>query len=56
MLLQIRTVRTGRGFILFISNEDLNDVVKIIKSLLDSYVLVDSVTKAVKHNKKKTRR
>ena len=26
------TVRAGKGFILFISNEDMNDIMKIIKS------------------------
>ena len=32
------------------------DNVKIIKSLEDSFVLIDEVTKAVKHEIKKTRR
>ena len=30
-------MRIGKGFSLFISNEDTNDIVKIIKSLEDSY-------------------
>ena len=42
-------VRTGKGFTLFISNEDKNDIIKIIKSLEDSGVLIDGVTETVKH-------
>ena len=34
-------VRAGKRFILFISNEDMNDVIKIIKSLEDWDVLID---------------
>ena len=36
-------------FTLFISNEDMNDIIKIIKSLKDSGVLIYEVTKTVKH-------
>ena len=43
------TVRAGKGFALFISNEDMNVIIKIIKSLEDLGVLIDGVTKAVKH-------
>ena len=32
-------VRFGKGFTLFISNEDINDIIKIIKSLKDSLEL-----------------
>ena len=46
-------VRAGKGFTLFISNEDMNDLIKIIKSLQDSGVLIDGVTEAVKHEIKK---
>ena len=47
-------VRAGKGFTLFISNEDMNDIIKIIKSLLeDSDVLTDGVTETVKHEIKK---
>ena len=47
-------VRAGKGFTLFISNEDMNDIFKIIKSLLeDSDVLTDGVTETVKHEIKK---
>ena len=46
-------VRSGKGFTLFVSNEDSNDFIKIIKSLEDSRVLIDGVTEAVKHEIKK---
>ena len=42
-------VRVGKAFTLFISNEDMNDIIKIIKSLEDSSVLFDGVTEKVKH-------
>ena len=42
-------VRAGKGFNLFISNEDMNDVIKIIKSLEDSGVLIDGVAETVRH-------
>ena len=46
-------VRAGKGFTLFISNEDTNDIIKIVKSLEDSGVLLDGVTETVKHEIKK---
>ena len=46
-------VRAGKGFILFISNEDMNEIIKIIKSSEDSGILFDGVTEAVKHEIKK---
>ena len=46
-------VRAGKGFTLFILNEDMNDIIKIIKSLEDSGVLIDGVTETVKHETKK---
>ena len=49
-------VRAGKGFTLFTSNEDMNDIIKIIKSLEDSGVLIVGVTTSVKHAIKKTRR
>ena len=49
-------VRAGKGFTLFISNEDMNDIIKIIKSLEDSGILIDAVTETVKDEIKKTRR
>ena len=42
-------VRTGKGFTLFISNEDMNDTIKYIESLEDLDVLIDGVTETVKH-------
>ena len=46
-------VRAEKGFTLFTSNGDMKDIIKIIKSLEDSGVLVDGVTEAVKHEIKK---
>ena len=34
---------------IFISSEDINDIIKIIKSLEDSNVLIDVYPEAVKH-------
>ena len=45
-------VRVGKGFTLFTTNEDMNDI-KIIKSLYDPGVLIDGVTETVKHEIKK---
>ena len=46
-------VRAGKGFTLFISNEDINDIIKMIKSLQDAGVLIDKVTETVKDEIKK---
>ena len=46
-------IRAEKGFTLFISNEDMNDNFKVIKSLEDSSVLIDGVTETVKHEIKK---
>ena len=46
-------VTAGKGFTLFILNEDMSDIIKIIKSLEGSGVLVDGVTETVKHEIKK---
>ena len=46
------TVRAGKGFTSFISNVDMNDIIKNIKSLKDSGVLIDGVTETVKHETK----
>ena len=43
----------GKKIILFILNEDINDNIKIIKSLEDSGVLIDGITETVKHEIKK---
>ena len=46
-------MRAGKGSTLFISNEDMIDIIKTIKSLEYSVVLIDGVTKTVKHEIKK---
>ena len=46
-------VRAGKGFTLFISNEDMIDINKIIKSLKNLGLLIDVVTETVKHEIKK---
>ena len=46
-------VGTWKGFTLFVSNEDMNDFIKIIKWLEDLGVLIDGVTERVKHETKK---
>ena len=46
-------VRAGKWFTFFISNEDMNDIIKIIKSLEVSSVLIDWVIEIVKHEIKK---
>ena len=51
-----RAVRAGKGFASFISNEVMYDIIKIIKSLEDSNVLIDCITGTVKHGIKKPRR
>ena len=40
--------RAGKGSTLLISNEDMNDTIKIINSLEDSGVLIDGVTETIK--------
>ena len=42
-------MRAGKGFTLFILIKDMNDMIKIIKSLEDLGVLIDGVTETVKH-------
>ena len=42
-------LRAGKRFTLFISIEDVNDNIKIIKSLKDSDVLIKGVTESVKN-------
>ena len=41
-------MRAGKGFTSFILNEDMNDIIKIIKSLEDLGVLINGVTETVK--------
>ena len=43
----------GKGFVFFISNEDMNDIIRIIKLLEDSNVLTDGITETVKDEIKK---
>ena len=46
-------VRQGKEFDLFISNEDMNYIIKIIKLLQDLGVLIDGATQIVKHEIRK---
>ena len=46
-------VRARKVFTLFISNKDVDDIIKIIKSLEDLVVLLDGVTEKVKHEIRK---
>ena len=46
-------VRAGRGFTLFISNEDMDVIIKIVESLEKSGLLIDVSTETVKHEIKK---
>ena len=43
----------GKGFTLFISNEDMNDIIKIMKLLENSSVITDEVIETMKHEIKK---
>ena len=47
-----RPVIAEKGFTLFILNEDINDIIRVIKSLEDSSVLIDGVTETVKDETK----
>ena len=49
-------MRAGKGFTLFILNEDMDDIIKILESLEDLCVLIDGVAETVKDEIKKTRR
>ena len=42
-------MRARKGFILYILNEDMNDIIKTIKASEDSDVLIDGLTETVKH-------
>ena len=48
--------RAGKGFTLFISNKNMNNIIKVIKSIEGSGVLIDGVTETVKHDIKKQER
>ena len=45
----IGAFRAGKGFTLFILNEDVNDIIKMIKSSGDSNIIIDGITETVKH-------
>ena len=49
-------VRAGKAFTSFISIEDMNGIIKIIKSLEDSGVLTDGITETVKYEIKNQKR
>ena len=51
----IEAIRAGKRFTLIISNEDMNNITKIIKSLKDLGLLIDWVTETVNLEIKKTR-
>ena len=46
------SIRAGKIFSLFISNEDMNDIIRTINLLEKSLVLIDGVTETVKQIKK----
>ena len=41
-------VRAGKAFTLFVSNEDMDDIIKIVDSLEKSILLIDGATETVK--------
>ena len=45
--------RVAQKIILVMSNEDVNGIIKIMRSLKDSAVLIDAVTETVKHEIRK---
>ena len=45
-------VSAGKALASFISNEDMNDIIQIIKSLEDSNALIYGITETVKHEMK----
>ena len=49
-------VKAGKRFNLFITNEDMNDIIKIMKSLEDSSISIDGATETVKHEIKKNKK
>ena len=48
-----RSCQSKKGIKLFLSNEDINVIIKIIKILEDSNVLIDTITETVKLETKK---
>ena len=43
------TVRAGTGYTLFISNADIDDIIKIVESLERAVLLIDAVSETVKY-------
>ena len=43
-----RTIRAGKGFTLLISNEDMDDMIKIVESLEKLALLIDGDSDTVK--------
>ena len=48
-----RTVRAGEAFTLSISNEDIDDIIKIVESLEKFCLLIYGITETLKHETKK---
>ena len=46
--MEVRGVTAGKGSTLFISNEDIDDIIGIVKPVEKSGVLINGVTKMVK--------
>ena len=46
-------VRAGKGMTLVISNEDVDDIIRILKPLENSAVLIDGVNETIKNETKK---
>ena len=49
----MRAEITGKGFTLFNSNKDMDDIIKIVESLEKSGLFIDGATEKVKHEIKK---
>ena len=43
------TVRAGTGYTIFISNADIDDIIKIVESLERAVLLIDAVSETVKY-------
>ena len=53
----IGAVKAGKGFTLFISNEDMGDIIKVVEEREKSGLLIDTSTETVEHgiNKQEVR-
>ena len=47
--IKLKKNKTGQGFTLFISNEHMVDIIKMVESLEISGLLADGATETVKH-------